>query len=244
MRQNIYDNPEFFEYYQRLRSTGITYNDFVEQPALMAMLPELQGKNVLDLGCGAGQLAAYMVSQGASHVTGADISAKMLSQAPEHPQVQYIHGPMEELAFAPASFDLIVSSLAFHYVEDYDALMNQIAGWLRPGGHLVFSTEHPVTTAKLDMDGWIQDHEGKRLYYALDNYAEEGIRHTHWVVDNVIKYHRTLSTLLNDMIRHGLQIEQVNEPEPIPGAIEKMPKLVNEWRKPSFIIFKAVKRGG
>ena len=73
MRQNIYDNPEFFEYYQRLRNTGITYNDFVEQPALMGILPELQGKTILDMGCGYGQLAAYMIGQGAAHVTGAHI---------------------------------------------------------------------------------------------------------------------------------------------------------------------------
>lgn len=241
MRQNIYDDPEFFEYYHRLRSTGITYNDFVEQPALMGMLPELQGRQVLDMGCGSGQLAAYMIGQGAAHVTGADISARMLSLAAEHPKIRYIHGPMEELDFAADSFDLIVSSLAFHYVEDYEALMDRIARWLRPAGHLVFSTEHPVTTAKHDMDGWIEDQQGQRLHYALDNYSEEGIRHTRWVVEDVVKYHRTLSTLLNGMIRHGLQIEQVNEPEPIPGAVEKMPKLVHEWRKPSFIIFRAVK---
>lgn len=52
MKQNIYDNPKFFESYHKLRSSKITYNDFVEQPALKALLPDLTGKRVLDLGCG------------------------------------------------------------------------------------------------------------------------------------------------------------------------------------------------
>lgn len=242
MRQNIYDDPTFFEYYKELRSTGITFNDFVEQPALKALLPDLKGLTVLDMGCGFGKLASYMVEQGAAHVTGADISSKMLSIAPKLPEITYIHAPIEELNFEAESFDLIVSSLAFHYVADYDRLMAQIAKWLRSGGTLVFSTEHPITTAKLDMEGWVEDEHGERLHYAIDNYGEEGQRSTHWVVDNVIKYHRKVSTLVNGMIAHDLIVQHIDEPESIPEGLEKMPKLTQERRKPSFILFKAVKK--
>lgn len=242
MRQNIYDDPTFFEYYKELRSTGVTFNDFIEQPALKALLPDLKGLKVLDMGCGFGKLALAMVEQGAEHVTGADISSKMLSIAPKIPQITYIHAPMEELDFEAESFDLIVSSLAFHYVADYDRLMMQIAKWLRPGGTLVFSTEHPITTAKLDMEGWIEDEQGNRLHYAIDNYGEEGQRSTHWFVDNVIKYHRKVSTLVNGMITHGLTVQQIEEPESIPEGLEKMPTVVHERRKPSFILFKAIKK--
>jgi hypothetical protein len=41
----------------------------------------------------------------------------------------------------------VVSSLAFHYVADLPGLLGRIGQWLRPGGLLLFSLEHPVVTA-------------------------------------------------------------------------------------------------
>ncbi len=241
MKQNLYDNPEFFEYYTRLRESKITFNDFVEQPAFRSLLPSLEGKRVLDLGCGSGQLAAYMLEQGAAQVIGTDISTRMLSLAPQHPQIEYIQLPMEELDFPGNSFDLVVSSLALHYIEHYEAMMQKIADWLKEGGQLVFSTEHPIVTAKLDKEGWVEDEEGERLYYAVDHYSQEGIRRAHWVVDDVITYHRRISTLINGVIESGLRIDAVLEPEPTAEGLEKMPQLVNELRKPSFVIIRASK---
>ncbi|WP_322922663.1 class I SAM-dependent methyltransferase [Paenibacillus campi] len=241
MKQNLYDNPEFFAYYSRLRASKLTYNDFVEQPAFRSLLPSLQGKRVLDLGCGSGQLATYMLEQGAAHVTGTDISASMLSLAPQHEQIEYIQAPMEQLDFPGNHFDIIVSSLALHYVEQYEAMIRKIAHWLRAGGTFVFSTEHPLVTAKLDKEGWVENEQGERLYYVIDQYSQEGIRRSHWVVDDVITYHRRLSTLMNGVIQSGLRIEAVIEPEPTAEGLEKMPQLVDELRKPSFIVIGASK---
>ncbi len=241
MKQNLYDNPEFFEYYTRLRDSKVTYNDFIEQPAFRSLLPDLSGTKVLDLGCGSGQLATYMLDHGAEHVTGTDISASMLKIAPQHERITYIQAPMEELDFPGNSFDLIVSSLALHYVEQYETMMQKIAYWLKDGGKLVFSTEHPIVTAKLDKEGWIEDEQGKRLYYVVDNYSEEGVRRAHWVVDDVITYHRTMATLVNGVIGSGLRLDALLEPVPIDEGLERMPKLVHELRKPAFVVIGASK---
>lgn len=241
MKQNIYDNPEFFESYHQLRASKITYNDFVEQPALKSLLPDLSGKRVLDLGCGYGEMAHYCISHHADHVTGVDISEKMLALAEKHSNITFIHSAMEDLQFEQGEFDLIISSLAFHYVKDLDELMGRIASWLKPEGQLIFSTEHPVVLASKAQAKWITNEQGENLYWTLDNYKEEGERSQFWKVDGVIKYHRTLSTLINVQIAHGLCIEQVLEPESIPEGIEKKPKLVSEVRRPSFILFRARK---
>ncbi|WP_411345983.1 class I SAM-dependent methyltransferase [Paenibacillus sp. WLX1005] len=241
MKQNLYDNPEFFEYYSKMRDSGITYNEFVEQPALRSLLPSLEGKIVLDLGCGSGQLAVYLLEQGAAHITGTDISASMLGRAPQHEQITYMQAPMEELDFPGNSFDVIVSSLALHYIEQYEPLMHKIAYWLKDGGKIVFSTEHPIVTAKLDKDGWIKNEQGERLYYAVDHYSQQGIRYSHWVVDGVITYHRTMATLINGVIQSGLRLDAVLEPEPIPEGLENMPQLIHELRKPSFVVIAASK---
>ena len=101
---------------------------------------------MLDLGCGAVQLAHHLATRGAE-VLALDVSERMLALAREqwaHPRVSYERRAIEDAAFPPGRFELVVSSLAIHYVEDYAGLMRRVAGWLAPGGVLVYSTEHPV----------------------------------------------------------------------------------------------------
>lgn len=227
--------------YKNLRESRITYNDFIEQPAIRGLLPDLQDLNVLDLGCGFGEMANYMIDNNASKVTGVDISEKMLAMARKRPEIRYIQGSMEEIEFNRNEFDLVVSSLAFHYVEDYKTLISRISKWIKPNGCLVFSTEHPVVLSNKIQSGWVKDSDHNILHWPIDNYGEEGLRNQFWGIDGVIKYHRKLSTLLNTLIQNGLTVEVIVEPESNLEGLEKMPKLINERRRPSFLIIKARK---
>ncbi|MBM7569262.1 class I SAM-dependent methyltransferase [Paenibacillus sacheonensis] len=241
MEQNLYDNPVFFNMYKNLRETKITYNDFIEQPAIRRLLPNLANLNVLDLGCGFGELTTYMADNGAMHVTGVDISEKMLAMTRKHQRIDYIHSSMEEVQFNPNAFDLVVSSLAFHYIEDYNSLMSRISKWIQPNGYLIFSTEHPVVLADQKQEGWIKDANNNKIHWPIANYGEEGRRTQFWGIDGVIKYHRKLSTLMNVLIRNGFMIQEIDEPESIPEGLEQMPKLISERMRPSFIVIKAQK---
>src|SRR5262245_28030683 len=141
--QNIYDDADFFAGYATLDRFGAGWVRAVERPDFLALLPDVRGRRVLDLGCGAGQLARFLAEQGAGEVTGVDLSERMLALARTdgaHPRVTYLRAAMEDLTFPDARFDLVVSSLAFHYVPDYRGLVGRIAAWLAPGGVLVFST--------------------------------------------------------------------------------------------------------
>ncbi|MDR0136762.1 class I SAM-dependent methyltransferase [Metabacillus idriensis] len=244
MKQNIYDDETFFEYYQSHRKTGVTYNDFVEQPAIKAALPDLHGKSILDLGCGTGDFAKYCVDHGASSVMGVDLSEKMLKQAifeNSHKTIEYFCSSIEGFEAEVDSFDVIISSLVFHYIEDFTELIKKIGRWLKPGGKLVFSVEHPVVTARLEMNNWVIDEDKNKLHWAFDNYQEEGMREQEWVIKGVVKYHRTLSTIVNTVIKEGLVLEELREPQSVPIGLERLPKLVNEKRRPSFLIVKAGK---
>src|SRR5690349_24009306 len=81
MAQNIYDNDEFFSGYQRLPRSVAGLDGAPEWPALRAMLPDLHGLTVLDLGCGFGWFCRWAREQGAAHVLGIDVSEKMLARA-------------------------------------------------------------------------------------------------------------------------------------------------------------------
>lgn len=244
MKQNIYDNDIFFNGYTSLRESGISYNDFVEQPALKSAISSLKGKKILDLGCGSGQFAKYCIDNGAASVLGIDISMNMIEKANQenkHEKINYLCIAIEDLELYNQKFDLIISSLAVHYIADYSALIKKVTSLLNKDGEIIYSTEHPIVTARHEMNNWVKDKEGNRLYWALDNYQVEGEREQHWYIDGVIKYHRTISTLINTLIKNGLLLEEIIEPQSIPLGLEKMPKLINERRRPSYIIIKAKK---
>jgi ubiquinone/menaquinone biosynthesis C-methylase UbiE len=244
MKQNIYDNHTFFREYSSLRNSGVTYNDFVEQPAIKSALSNLNGKSILDLGCGTGQFAKFCIENGASKVIGIDISGNMIEQAikdNKHEKIEYICISIEDFELQNQQFDIIISSLAVHYIEDYPALIKKVSRLLNKNGEFIFSTEHPIVTARKEMNNWIKDDKGNRLHWALDNYQEEGKREQHWYIDGVIKYHRTISSLINTLINNGLVLEKIIEPQSIPAGIEQMPKLINEKRRPSFIVIKSRK---
>ncbi|MSQ12288.1 MAG: class I SAM-dependent methyltransferase [Dehalococcoidia bacterium] len=242
--QNIYDDPDFFAGYSTLERFGAGWERAGERTDLLALFPKLDGLRALDLGCGAGQLAHYLAANGAAEVLGVDISERMLALARTgwaHPRVTYRREALEKAAFPPARFDLVVSSLALHYVEDYQGLVSRIAQWLAPGGVLVYSTEHPIYTACLPGDGWVLDDEGRRTGWRVDRYADEGVREEHWFVPGVRKVHRTLATLVNGLLDAGLVVERVVEPVPSEQWLQDHPLARDERRRPTFILVRARK---
>jgi SAM-dependent methyltransferase len=244
MPQNIYDDPTFFAGYKNLRDTRSGLNEVLEQPALRALLPALEGLSVLELGCGMGQFARYCAEQGADPVVGLEISERMLEIARREnaaANITYFHEPMETAIFSDDTFDLVVSSLAIHYVEDYPGLVRRVYGWLKPRGRFIFSVEHPICTARKQMSGWVKEDQGIKLYWPVDDYATEGPRVQRWFVNGVVKYHRRLSTLLNALTDAGFRVERVEEPEATPDSLEERPALQEESRRPPFLLIRAAR---
>jgi trans-aconitate methyltransferase len=222
----LYDDPVFLAGYQTLRRERRGLNDELEIPAMAALLPPVDGARVVDLGCGEGALAVRLAEQGAAEVVAVDASASMLANAAAHPRVRYVRADLADFDLVEASAELVVSSLALHYVEDFDALTERVGRWLAEGGWFVFSMEHPVRTAPFE--------EG-----ALDNYADEGPRQRTWFVENVVKYHRTLGSLLKALQRHGFTLEAVDEPLPTEAQVHAHPHLAVHRRRPPLLLVAA-----
>lgn len=244
-KQNIFDNDVFFNGYKALRDNENNYNDLLEQPAMAKLLPDLNGKSVLDLGCGYGHNCIDFVNRGADKVIGIDISEKMLAVAKEesaHSKIEYRNMSMTDISELGETFDFIYSSLAFHYVKDFNSFAKDIYSVLNVGGQLLFSQEHPIITATVDGNGHFnKDENGNRISYTFSNYGEQGERKIHWYVDGVVKYHRTFSGIINALAKAEFVIEDVTEPTPEEWAIEKLPTIVKEYIKPNFLIVKARK---
>ncbi len=207
---------------------------------MQALLPDLRGCRVLDLGCGFGWFCRWAREQGAAHVEGIDISEKMLARAraaTADPAIVYSRADLERLALPAAAFDLVYSALALHYVADLEWLLSEARQSLVPDGSLVFSVEHPIFTAP-SRPGWSVN-DGGRKTWPLDGYLDEGPRSTDWLAKGVIKQHRTLATYINLLLRLGFTLTRVQEWGPTPEQIAALPNLADEHQRPPFLLVAA-----
>lgn len=149
--------------------------------------------------------------------------------------------PMEDLNELEGEFDLVVSSLAIHYVEDYKGVLKEVNRLLKKGGEFIFSQEHPVNSCYGGGERWTKDENGTKIYSNLANYGIEGERESTWFVDNVKKYHRMFSTVINDLIDAGFVIEKLTEPLPTEELIKKYPDYYDLYHRPDFLLVKAKK---
>lgn len=237
MAQNIYDDPKFFAGYSQLPRQIHGLDGAPEWSAIKAMLPPLEGKRIADLGCGFGWASRWMRQQGAASVVGYDLSEKMINRAradTKDEAIDYRIADLETLELPEGSFDLIYSALTFHYIQDFDRLVGMMHRALVSDGVLVFTIEHPIFMAASQPD-WIEDDKGRKTW-PVNGYAIEGERRTNWFADGVLKYHRTIGTTLNTLIRRGFRIDQIEEFAPTAAQIRENPGLAEELERPMMML--------
>ena len=245
-KQNIYDNEVFFKEYSKLREREVNANNLFELPTLFSLMPDLKDKRILDLGCGTGERCIDYLNLGASKVTGIDISENMLAVAMSknsNPNITYINMPMEDLDSIDEEFDVVISSLALHYVEDFTGVVKNVYRLLSDGGIFLFSQEHPLATCYSgNGDRWTRDENGRKLHVNIANYCVEKRNDSIWFVEGVQRYHRMFSTIVNTLADSGFRILKMTEPYPTEELVQKYPEYYDLYHKPDFLFVKAVKQ--
>lgn len=243
MKENKYDDAIFFEQYKNMSRSTQGLSGAGEWHVFQKMFPPLTGRRVLDLGCGFGWHCAFAADRGASLVVGTDLSENMLAEARKRnarPVIEYRQVAMEDICFPDASFDVVISSLAFHYVQDFPAMCNRIFRLLTPGGDFLFSVEHPIFTAQ-GPQRWHCDADGNPLHWPVDNYFREGLRSANFLGETVQKYHRTLTTWLNSVLLSGFSLKEIIEPVPSEEMLATIPDMEQERRRPMMMLISAKK---
>ncbi|QRM29699.1 bifunctional 2-polyprenyl-6-hydroxyphenol methylase/3-demethylubiquinol 3-O-methyltransferase UbiG [Microvirga sp. VF16] len=238
--QNIYDDPGFFENYSRLPRSQDGLSAAPEWPSLRALVPDLSGRRIIDLGCGYGWFCRWAREHGAQCVLGLDVSERMLARAAEmtsDPGITYRRADLEQLDLGTETFDFAYSSLALHYIKNLPGLLTELHRALTPGSKFVFSVEHPIFTAPTKAS-WSLGPDGRKTW-PLDSYQKEGPRRTNWLTDGVIKQHRTLGTNLNLLIRAGFTITHVEEWAPSDAQTAAHPEWAEERERPMFLLIAA-----
>ena len=208
------------------------WNADYERPAVVSLLPIVEGLNVLDVGCGSGWYAEYLLEHGAT-VTAFDLNPDFValtqSRVGQHATV-YQADLAQPLDFAADSeFDVVVCPLVMHYLKDWRPAFHEFHRILQPHGVLVFSTHHPFNDWKLF---------NKEDYFAIELLEDE------WEdVGKVTFYRRPLTAISHDLTLSGFLVEQFLEPRPTEEFRRVNPDLYECLSKnPWFIVIRAIKK--
>lgn len=240
----IYDNSNFFKAYSQMDRSRKGLKAAGEWHELKTILPNFKNKRVLDLGCGYGWHCRYAAEKGAKEVIGIDASVKMIGQAKKMTDsdvIEYQVLNMMDIGELNGQFDVIISSLAIHYIKDYSKLVKLVNNKLNDNGSFIMSVEHPVFTAQ-GKEEWVKDQNGKNLYWPVDRYFDESKRQTDFLGYGIKKYHRTIMTYVNTLIDHGFMIDRIIEPTPTEEMIKTVPGMKDEIRRPMMLIIAATKK--
>lgn len=219
-RQNEEAWNRLSDHYQKTRRISLTnyhYNAYGPGDNELQIIGDVQGLDVLEVGCGGGQNSIVLTRKGAKSVTGIDQSEEQLTYAralaeQEGADIRFIKSDMEDMSVLPdSSYDLIVSTHAMNYAFDLSAVFTECARLLRPGGRVVTCLNHPLWVVlgealeKKDFTRLVDYYDGFRDIWDWEDHEGETIatfESTSWRLEQII----------NGLIRAGFLIERVAEP--------------------------------
>ena len=237
---NFKDNwNEMAKAYEDFTESEDSYSYSIEWPCIKEMLPNLNNKDILDLGCGTGRFTFLLEEKAPKSINGIDISEKMLEIAKEKAKTkkskaEFIVGNISDIDKYKGHFDFIFSSTTFHYIRDIKKLFRSIYNVLNNNGICIISLIHPVYSANypIDKNGefprddqwpWIEYNEN------IENYLSTS-------------YHHTFSDYLSAALEAGFSVEKVEEPMPPEEWKDKYKYRYEDFiQTPSFLIIKLKK---
>lgn len=186
----------------------------MEEPALFEELGAVSGLRVLDLGCGDASVGRVLLDAGAASYLGVDGSTMMIQAASgelSDTAAAVERCDIEEFAAAPGSFDLVLSRMALHYVEDLGPVLGDCHRWLSGRGRVVFTVVHPVITSH---DARATTEE-PRQDWVVDDYFVGGPREQDWLGGKSRWYHRTVEEYVRCLRDAGFALANLRECAPV-----------------------------
>ncbi|GAA2815272.1 class I SAM-dependent methyltransferase [Nonomuraea dietziae] len=188
-------------------------NHVMEEPALLDELGPVAGLRVLDLGCGDAAIGRTLLAAGCRSYLGIDGSARMARSATttlEGTSGRVERMDIEKFSAPPHTFDLVISRLALHYVDDLDPVLVACQRSLSPGGRLVITVIHPVITSHETH----QNTNEPRTTWVVDDYFQPGVRQRNWLGNTVTWYHRTIEDYVTALTRADFALTALRECAP------------------------------
>ena len=219
------------------------HNAHYERPATLSLLPDLEGKRVLDAGCGPGHYAVELLQRGADLVA-VDVTPEMVEITRESvgDRATVLRADLEQpLHFAAdGEFDVVVCPLMLDYVADWAPLFREFHRVLQPGGLLIYSHGHPMSDYRLCRERCDPD----SVYFDVEEHELEwnGFGEPRPLVRF---FRRPLGAMLNPLVEAGFVLDRVLEPLPTDEFRRAAPDdYAFLMREPCFLCVRAIKGKG
>lgn len=211
------------------------HNAFYDRPNTLQLIGNVEGKRILDAACGPGKYAEIFISEGAT-VTGFDISPRMVELAKKRNKGAghfFVHDLADTLPeLEDQSFDIIVCALAMHYIQDWNATIQEFHRLLKVYGSLVLSIEHPFYEFNYFKSTQYFETEAVKCYWKNFSGKVE-----------MNSYRRPLESCLKPLTDNGFYIDSLVEPKPLKEFEKLDPKHFKELNAfPAFMCIKAVRK--
>jgi SAM-dependent methyltransferase len=215
--------------------------EYTEQILPLAAEHLAGAADVLDVGCGEGQVARLAAAGGARRVVGVDPTHAQLTVARERGGgPAYGRADAAALPFGSGSFDAVVACLVFEHIDTVDEALSEVGRVLRSGGRFLFFLNHPLL--QTPGSGWIDDRILDEQYWRVGPYLVEDRSLEEVEKDVHIPFvHRPLSRYVNAMVAAGLFVDRMVEPAPPPGFLERADEYKDAATIPRLLFMRAVK---
>ena len=218
-RANGPDWDRYADEYQATHGAFLGDTGFVWGPEGLTegeagVLGEVEGRDVLEVGSGAGQCSRWVRTRGGRSI-GLDLSHRQLQHSrriddESGVRVPSVLGTATHLPFADETFDVVFSSFgALQFVSDLDLAVAEAARVLRPGGRFAFSITHPTRWMFPD-DPTEEGLVASQSYWDRTPYVE--VDEDTGVV-SYVEHHRTLEDWVALLVGAGFVITRLVEPE-------------------------------
>ena len=212
------------------RTRDNPHNALCERPATLALLGDIAGRQVLEVGCGPGHYSAELVARGARldafDVNPAFVELTRVRLGADANVFQ--HDAAAAWGFAAsAGYDLVLAALVLDYIEDWGAILGECHRALRPDGVVIASLVHPCAAAEASRSG---DYFQREVI--------EGVWPSYGVT--IRCFRRSLSDVFAAFAAGGFAIERLVEPRPVDECRTRYPeKYLGLVRRPGFLCLRA-----
>jgi SAM-dependent methyltransferase len=234
----FYDDPAVVRRHREPRGAVSDPTAVMEQPALLAELGSVEGLRIVDLGCGDAAIGRTLLDAGCRRYVGVDGSRTMVRAARstlDGTAGEVVECDIEDFRPPGAAFDLVISRLALHYVEDLGAVLEACRAGLVAGGRLVVTVMHPVITS----------HDARptteelRSDWVVDDYFDRGPREQAWLGGTVVWHHRTVEDYVAELDRAGFALSALRECPPRRERFADEAEYARRRRIPLFLLLAA-----
>jgi 2-polyprenyl-3-methyl-5-hydroxy-6-metoxy-1,4-benzoquinol methylase len=234
------------------------FREEMNNPAMLKIIGNVKGKQLLDLSCGEGY-NTRILAKGGARVIGVDFSKEMIRLARQKERSDrlgikyYVSDAADLKELGSKRFDLVTCFMALMDIEHYEDAISQVARVLKKKGRFVFSITHPCFEYGDTVDGepiaeWKYE-EGKEKVGHLEVKRYFGITkcEVSWDMERLVhpfrttSFHRTLTDYFQALHKNGFVITRLVEPKPTLKGVSAYPSLGKHMLVPHSMAIEAIR---